>query len=206
MALALLAVVALHLALLNLLDVPRRAAFQRPQPARLSVRLLAPAPAERTDRATAPSTRTRTEERVATPRAPTLAARAPAPIHPPSFAAPLPDSAPNSAEAAAAAGPPGPPASQPPLDLVLPRGYALSPGSRNPALADPNANTARPSPGERMAATLGSDRRMVEEDLGAGRRRFRQGAECVIVTESRIGQLLPFNEGATRSPRLATGC
>lgn len=97
-------------------------------------------------------------------------------------------------------------ASQPPrsLDLTLPRGYADLPGSRNPALDDTRAITSRTNPEQRMAAAL--DTRVVEEDLGDGRRRFRQGANCVIVKQSRIGQLMPFNEAAARTPSLVGAC
>lgn len=97
-------------------------------------------------------------------------------------------------------------ASQPPrsLDLTLPRGYADRPGSRNPALDDARAITSRTTPEQRMAAAL--DTRVVEEDLGDGRRRFRQGANCVIVKQSRIGQLMPFNEAAARTPSLVGAC
>lgn len=97
-------------------------------------------------------------------------------------------------------------ASQPPrsLDLTLPRGYASRPGARNPAIDDTRAITARTTPEQRMTSAL--DTQVIEEDFGDGRRRFRQGANCVIVKQSRIGQLMPFNEAAARTPSLVGAC
>ena len=107
---------------------------------------------------------------------------------------------------AEASSPPDRAASQPPreLDLTLPRGYASGPGARNPAIDDTRSITSRTTPEQRMAAAL--DTRVVEEDLGDGRRRFRQGANCVIVKQSRIAQLMPFNEAAARTPSLVSVC
>jgi hypothetical protein len=44
-----------------------------------------------------------------------------------------------------------------------------------------------------MAQILGSDTAVHEEQLGGGRWRIRQGADCVIVTPSRSGQIDPFS-------------
>lgn len=98
------------------------------------------------------------------------------------------------------------PASQPPraLDLTLPRGFATRSGARNPALDDARANSAHLTPEQRMAETF--DTRVVEEAMGDGRRRLRQGANCVIVTPSRIAQLMPFNDSATRTPSMVSAC
>ena len=69
---------------------------------------------------------------------------------------------------------------------------------------DARANTARLTPEQRLAAAL--DTRVIEEDLGDGRRRIRQGANCVIVKPARIGQLTPFDEAAARMPALVGEC
>ena len=133
-----------------------------------------------------------------------LARSAPAAITLPSrTSVPAPDGARMQADASPE---PALPASQPPraLDLTLPRGFATRPDARNPALDDPRANTARTTPEQRMAAAL--DTRVIEEDLGNGRRRIRQGDKCVIVQPSRIGQMMPFNDAATRSPSLVGAC
>jgi hypothetical protein len=106
---------------------------------------------------------------------------------------------------------PSPPASQalpasqpPPLNLALPPDELRRARSRNPAVDDPRTNTVRTTPEQRMATTL--DTRVIEEDLGDGRRRLRRGDDCVIVKPSRIGQLMPFNEAAARTPALVGAC
>ena len=82
---------------------------------------------------------------------------------------------------------------------------AIRASARNPALGDPRTHSARPdTPEARMAANF--DTRLTEEELGDGRRRLRRGASCVIVTPSRIGQLMPFNEAAARAPSLVSAC
>ncbi len=150
-----------------------------------------------------PAPAVRVSPDVATPSRRSAAAPVPRPT-----AARSPESitAPIEGRSEAAASPPDAPASQPPrpLDLTLPRGYATRPGARNPAIDDPRANTARTAPEQRMTAAL--DTRVIEEDLGDGRRRFRQGDKCVIVRQSRIGQLMPFNDAAARSPSLVGAC
>lgn len=134
--------------------------------------------------------------------APSRAPRAITAAAPPA-AGPLPT---ESAQAMTAPAP-WPAASQPPrpLELRLPPGFATRQGARNPAVDDPRANSARlTTPEQRMGATF--DTRLVEEDLGEGRRRIRQGANCVVVRQSRIGQLMPFNESAVRTPALVGAC
>ena len=120
-----------------------------------------------------------------------------------------------SAEAAgaiAAAVGPDSPASAPPnssaLDLTVRPDFAARGQPPNPALDDPRANAARLDLAARMAATLGSDARVTEENLGDGRRRLRSGATCVIVTPSRAGQLDPFGQPAQRgsAPSLVSPC
>jgi hypothetical protein len=69
---------------------------------------------------------------------------------------------------------------------------------------DPRANTARTTPEDRLVAAL--DTRVIEESFGDGRRRIRPGADCVIVTPSRIGQLMPFNDAAARTPATVGAC
>ena len=96
-------------------------------------------------------------------------------------------------------------ASQPPsLNLALPPDPARRANPRNPALDDMRGNTARTTLEQRMAGAL--DTRVIEEDFGDGRRRIRRGADCVIVQQSRIGQLMPFNEAAARTPSLVGAC
>lgn len=99
-------------------------------------------------------------------------------------------------------------ASQPPraLDLTLPPGFATAPGARHPAIDDPRANTLRAAPGERMAATLGSDTRVVVEEFGNGRRRIRQGTSCTIVQPTRMKELFAFDDAAQRAPSLSGRC
>lgn len=88
--------------------------------------------------------------------------------------------------------------------LTLPRGFATRPGPSHPAIEDARSNTARTAPEQRMARSL--DTALIEESLGDGRRRFRRGDDCAIVRPSRIGQLMPFNEAAARSPSLVSAC
>jgi len=103
------------------------------------------------------------------------------------------------------AGPPAPPASQPPpLDLTLRRGSLTPPSARSQALEDPRTNTPRTTPEQRLSTAL--DTRVIEEDLADGRKRFRRGASCIIVTPSRGAQLNPFDEGSARMPSLVSAC
>ncbi len=82
---------------------------------------------------------------------------------------------------------------------------AIRASARTQTLDDPRTASARPAtPEARMAANF--DTRLMKEELGDGRRRLRQGASCVIVTPSRVGQLMPFNEAAARTPSLVSAC
>jgi hypothetical protein len=72
------------------------------------------------------------------------------------------------------------------------------------ATDDPRTNRARMTPEQRMEAAL--DGHTVEESLGDGRRRIRQGDRCVIVTPSRATQLFPFNDSAARAPAMVSPC
>ena len=199
--LALLFVLLLHLgawvALRHSLNAPGRSEATR-QPARVNLRLL-PMPV-------APSPRTALlPPRANTPREQAaITPRRPADAPPPDTSAAAGITAP--AEATPVAGPPELPASQPPraLDLALPRGYATQPGTHNAAVDDPRANTARLTPEARMARRF--DTQVTEEVIDNGRRRFRQGDKCVIVTPSRTTQLMPFSESAARIPSMVSAC
>ena len=143
----------------------------------------------------------------ATPRPQTPRRDMPAEIARPTRSAITPSASLPVAAQAEAAPLPALPASTPPspLDLTLPRGFAARPAPRNPALDDPRANSARPdSPEARIAA--GFDTRLIEDELGEGRRRLRRGANCVIVTPSRVGQLMPFDDAAARTPSMVSTC
>jgi hypothetical protein len=199
--LALLIVLLLHLAAWVVLRHSAGAAARREsltEPSRISVRLL---PWPTTPSARAEPQRPRTDA----PRGPApITPKRPADAVPPNANATASITAP--AEPTLAAEPPALPASQPPrpLDLNLPRGYAVRPGARNPATADPRANTTQPTPEARMARTF--DTQVTEEVMDDGRRRFRQGDKCVIVTPSRTTQLMPFSESAARIPSMASAC
>jgi hypothetical protein len=47
---------------------------------------------------------------------------------------------------------------------------------------------------------------MVEEDLGQGRRRFRQGRRCVEVRDSRMAQVDPIGQSGGGIPKQAEDC
>lgn len=203
-AMALFGVIALHLALLWSLRAAMAPASDRnarapaAPVARVTVRLLPPREVVSPPRIEAAVSTT-----------PTAAAPAhAAAVHArPALTGPLTPTPEAPTQIDAAAAPlPALPASQPPraLDLALPRGFALRPEARNPAIDDPRANTARTTPEDRLAAAL--DTRVIEESLGDGRKRIRRGADCVIVTPSRIGQLMPFNDAATRTPASVGAC
>ena len=103
--------------------------------------------------------------------------------------------------------PPQAAASQSPLDLLWRRpAHRATDSARNAALADPRANTARATPAERMARTLGSDTRLTEEARADGTVRVRQGSTCVDLKTARASQLFPFEPGAQRTPRLVESC
>jgi hypothetical protein len=108
---------------------------------------------------------------------------------------------------------PAPTATSPPLvgplDLTLRRSASSVPLTRSPAslaTQDSRANSERASFGEKLAQDLGSDSRSTEENLGDGRIRFRSGADCVIVHESRAGQLDPMSQTTRPAPRGVKAC
>ena len=199
---ALLAVIACHvLVYLLLRSSTWHAQRSEPPPRTTTLRLLpwlAPPPST-SPRSSREPAATAKQPRPAAPAAITLSA-------PAAISLPTPDATQAQADAAPLPALPALPASQPPrpLELTLPRGYATRPDARTPALDDPRASNARTTPEQRMAAAL--DTRVIEEDLGDGRRRIRQGDKCVIVQPSRIGQLMPFNDAAARSPSLVGAC
>jgi hypothetical protein len=47
---------------------------------------------------------------------------------------------------------------------------------------------------------------LIEEDLGQGRRRFRQGTRCVDVREARMSQIDPFNQSVAGIPKQVEDC
>ena len=103
--------------------------------------------------------------------------------------------------------PPQATASQAPLDLVWHRpARRATEGARDAAIADPRANTARATPVDRMARTLGSDTRLIEEARADGTVRVRQGSTCVDLKLARASQLFPFDQSTRPSPRLVEAC
>jgi len=87
-----------------------------------------------------------------------------------------------------------PAAPAPPLNLELPRSARLpasSPSLVDRALNDPRANSPRLSFEKRMSADF--DQAVTIETLADGTKRYRQGAQCVLVHPSRAGQLDPFD-------------
>lgn len=96
-----------------------------------------------------------------------------------------------------------------PLDLNLRRGTSSPSSVRAPAslaTRDSRANSEHATFGEKLAEALGSDNRSTEENLGDGRIRFRSGADCVIVEESRAGQLDPMSQTSRPAPRAVKSC
>jgi hypothetical protein len=101
------------------------------------------------------------------------------------------------------------PATIAPLDLTLRRGVGSASSMRSPAslaTQDSRANTARAAFGEKLAEALGSEGRSSEENLGDGRIRLRSAADCVIVVESRAGQLDPMSQTSRPAPRGVKPC
>ena len=76
---------------------------------------------------------------------------------------------------------------------------------REQALNDPRSRGQHTSAETRMAQTLGSDDTLTEEDMGNGRRRFRKGAACVDVHDTRIAHLNPF-DAVSRDIKVAKPC
>lgn len=101
--------------------------------------------------------------------------------------------------AASAAAPATTPAASP-LDLRLPPG-----AQRGTPLPGP-APQARP---RSVESTLSRDLAtgpLIEEDLGNGRRRFRQGQRCVETRDSRMAQIDPFNQSVSPVPKQTEDC
>ena len=87
-----------------------------------------------------------------------------------------------------------------PLDLRLPSG-----AQRGSPPAGP-APQARP---RSVESTLSRDLAtgpLIEEDLGNGRRRFRQGRRCVEVRDARMAQIDPFNQSVSPVPKQTEDC
>ncbi len=96
-----------------------------------------------------------------------------------------------------------------PLDLRLPRAVSATPATTAPAslaTRDSRANSERASLGEKLAEALGGDGRRTEENLGDGRIRIRNGADCVIAEDSRAGQLDPMSQTTRPAPRGVKPC
>ena len=137
-----------------------------------------------------------------------IPAAQPRPVAPPRTADPEPATqAPGPQPITVPVEPPQAAASQSPLDLLWRRpAHRATESARNAALADPRANTARATPAERTARTLGSDTRLTEEARADGTVRVRQGSTCVDLKTARASQLFPFEAGAQRAPRFVESC
>ena len=95
------------------------------------------------------------------------------------------------------------------LDLTLRRSASspsLTRSRASLATQDSRGNTEGTSFGEKLADALGSDERRTEENLGDGRIRLRSGAGCVIVQESRAGQLDPMGQTTRPAARGVKPC
>lgn len=175
-----------------------RRAPERQRPAVQMLLLRPPAPA----RADTPPPAVPRRPARREPQPITVAPPLPAPITESAPAAPTAITVPDATAASAE-----PPASAPTrLDLRLPR-RAPGVASRNPALDDPRANTARPPTVEsRIAALLGGVDGIVEERLDDGRMRFRRGNSCVVVHPNRAERIDPFNASSFPKMRGVEGC
>lgn len=76
---------------------------------------------------------------------------------------------------------------------------------RDQVLNDPRTYSPRASAEARMAQTLGSNDRLIDENRGNGNRRFRKGAACVDVHDTHIAQLNPF-DATLRDIKVAKPC
>lgn len=101
---------------------------------------------------------------------------------------------------AAAVAPPAPPSAPQALDLRLP-----PPALRGATPLRPPAEH-RPRSVESTLSRDLADGPLVEEDLGNGRRRFRQGRRCVEVRDSRMAQVDPFNQSVSPVPKQVEDC
>lgn len=196
----LLGVLALHLALVVVLLASSgrvgEPAAQRPAP-RSTVRFIPPSPTLRSPAAPAQ----RPERSPAARRIDTLAT--PRPETPTTDPASRSSDA-ITAPAISATTPPQPAASAPPPPSLLDtdaskRAIREAAGARRGEW-QPNAPL---TPEAKMAKTFG-DPRLVEEDLGGGRRRYWQNGRCSESTESRASKLFP--EDTLPKPRLVGAC
>lgn len=96
-----------------------------------------------------------------------------------------------------------PPASAP-LNLRLPGRLQLPATPAAAALADPRANSTRPTLEARLARSL--DNTVTEELLPDGSVRIRRGNDCFIARPTRGSQLDPFSEHAKTAPRSVSSC
>jgi hypothetical protein len=92
------------------------------------------------------------------------------------------------------------------LDLAVPASDALPSSPRDAALNDPRANTSHLVAGERMAQTLGTDTRLVEDIRPDGSVRVRRGTSCFDARESRATGLDPYNTAVLPKPRQISAC
>ena len=96
-----------------------------------------------------------------------------------------------------------PPASAP-LNLRLPGRGQLPATPAAAALADPRANSPRPTLEARLARSL--DNTVTEVLLPDGSVRIRRGNDCFIARPTRGSQLDPFSEHAKTAPRSVGSC
>lgn len=192
-----IAVASLHLGFTALFWRVPLAPRQESPPHVISAQWWQPPPAAPTARrAESPATRT---------APPTPAARRlPAgPVAKPSMSADFPVASPSPAASAA-------PAAPPQADTARPLDLELKPmATDRPSLAvrdDPRVQSRAPTPGERMAATLGTDTTLRTESRGDGRWRIRQGTGCVDMRPSRAAQVDPSSQTTRPVPNLAEAC
>lgn len=197
-----LAVLALHIAVVGWIEVSSRMAAKRlddTASSRATLRLL----------------------RIAVPRSPEI--RTPAlqrrlahPAVPPLSGSPVPSLASERARSLSSTGssaaitPPAPPASAAsgadPVPPLLLETDASRRAIRESALAPRNdlQQNPRVTLEKKMNDAVGGDGRLVEEDLGNGRRRYRQNGQCIETTATRASQLFP--EDTLPRPRLVGAC
>jgi hypothetical protein len=94
-----------------------------------------------------------------------------------------------------------------PLKLDLPRRppRGAREASLGEALNDPRSNSPVKTVESRIAAVTG-DGRVTVEDLGDGRKRYRQGARCIETRPFRGNQIAPFNAGLRTAPDMVGDC
>ncbi len=72
---------------------------------------------------------------------------------------------------------------------------------KDQALADPRANSPRPTVESRVAAVSGTTA-MTEERMDDNKARFRQNGGCIEVHVSRDAQTNPWNQNHSATPKL----